>query len=109
MENLQLGTMPCKIGLPKVRDQEVGGSNPLAPTNPREFSMKSMSCSGVLRTVLRFGSPGLTPGVRSTKSQSFDWLATLITNSEKEFPFSCLFHVAPPTFDLELNASPVPA
>ena len=48
MENLQLGTMPCKIGLPKVRDQEVGGSNPLAPTNPREFSMKSMSCSVVL-------------------------------------------------------------
>jgi hypothetical protein len=32
MEDLQLGTKPCKTGLPKVRDQEVGGSNPLAPT-----------------------------------------------------------------------------
>ena len=32
MEDLQLGTKPYKIGLPKVRDQEVGGSNPLAPT-----------------------------------------------------------------------------
>ena len=37
MEDLQLGTKPCKTGLPKVRDQEVGGSNPLAPTTV--FSM----------------------------------------------------------------------
>ena len=31
MGNLQT-CKACKIGFPKVRDQEVGGSNPLAPT-----------------------------------------------------------------------------
>jgi hypothetical protein len=33
MGNVQTPAKACKMGLPKVRDQEVGGSNPLAPTN----------------------------------------------------------------------------
>jgi hypothetical protein len=34
MDDLQIPAYVCKIALPKVRDQEVDGSNPLAPTNP---------------------------------------------------------------------------
>ena len=37
IENRQLPANLYKMGLPKVRDQEVGGSNPLAPTTV--FSM----------------------------------------------------------------------
>ena len=32
MGDLQTAVKACKTGFPKVRDQEVGGSNPLAPT-----------------------------------------------------------------------------
>ena len=32
MGKFQRRAIACKMGLPKVRDQEVGGSNPLAPT-----------------------------------------------------------------------------
>jgi hypothetical protein len=32
MGNLQRPAKAFKEGLPKVRDQEIGGSNPLAPT-----------------------------------------------------------------------------
>jgi hypothetical protein len=32
MGDLHIRAKACKMGLPKVRDQEVGGSNPLAPT-----------------------------------------------------------------------------
>jgi hypothetical protein len=35
MGNLQTPARACKKGLPKVRDREVGGSNPLAPTTTK--------------------------------------------------------------------------